>query len=174
MHSYLCITSSPQPRSPGLPTWKYMAGVALAVVAAITAIAIFHGSAVAVPFPAGASGSSRAEVSIGRRPSHNGRYAAEVVSATKVVEGSTGTWVVHLEDRRGRRVSGADVDVAVWAPESGERSEQAPTARYVGHGNYTLEGVTFPHDGWWNVALVVHARVGTDSVAFNVVMRKNQ
>jgi hypothetical protein len=60
--------------------------------------------------------------------------------------------------------------VKSWAPETGEVSSKVATSRYVGGGNYRLDGIYFPHAGWWNVALVIAGANGADSVAFNVII----
>lgn len=50
-------------------------------------------------------------------------------------------------------------------PETGEHGPSI-TARYVGHGNYRVDGLVLSRPGWWNVALVIDSRAGIDSVAF--------
>ena len=109
-------------------------------------------------------------LSLGRRASHGRRYQAEVVDRTPLGTGVRQRWTVRLTRREHRRVSGARLAVRAWSPETGEVSSVAPRARYVGGGRYRIDDVYFPHRGWWNVALVVDAAGGTDSVAFNVVM----
>jgi hypothetical protein len=108
--------------------------------------------------------------SFGRRPSHNSRYSAEVVAADPITAGVVQSWIIHLEGRTERRVAHAGVNVEAWMPETGERSPVRPTAHYVGSGNYRVDDLCFSRAGWWNVALVVDGRAGTDSVAFNVVL----
>jgi hypothetical protein len=108
--------------------------------------------------------------SVGRRPSHAGRYHAEVVSATPFSAGTRQSWTVGLTRRGHRRVSGARLGVRTSAPETGEVSPIAASVRYVGRGRYRLDDIYFPHPGWWNVALVIDAATGIDSVAFNVVI----
>lgn len=108
--------------------------------------------------------------SLGARPSHNGRYVAEVVATTNVSEGVMQSWTVHLAGRLHRRVAHAVVSVRPWMPDTDERSPLRAAARYVGNGDYRLEGLCFPRAGWWNVALVIDGRSGVDSVAFNVVL----
>lgn len=108
--------------------------------------------------------------SLGRRASHNQRYHAEVVATTPLGTGVRQRWTVQLTRRGHRRVSGARLAARVWSPETGEVSAVAPRAEYVGGGRYRVDDVYFPHPGWWNIALVVQAATGTDSVAFNVVL----
>lgn len=108
--------------------------------------------------------------SIGRRASHVGRYHAEVVAFTPFATGARQSWIVSVTRRGHRRVRGAHLTVRTWAPETREVSPIAPSVRYVGGGRYRVDGIYFPRPGWWNVALVIEARTGVDSVAFNVVL----
>jgi YtkA-like len=108
--------------------------------------------------------------SLGRRASHNHRFNAEVVASTPLGAGVHQSWTVQLTRRGHRRVSGARLTVRTWSPETGEVSTVTPRVRYVGGGRYRVDDVYFPRPGWWNVALVVTAATGTDSVAFNVVL----
>ena len=50
------------------------------------------------------------------------------------------------------------------------RAPVAPSVRYVGGGDYRIDNLIFPKAGWWNVALVIDGKRGTDSLAFNVVV----
>lgn len=105
-----------------------------------------------------------------QRPSHNGRYLAEVVDAGSVVEGTGQTWTIHLTGRLQRRIAHATVLVDAWMPETGAHSVIHPGARYIGNGDYRLDSLCLSRPGWWNVALVIDGRAGVDSVAFNVVL----
>ena len=106
--------------------------------------------------------------SLGERRSHNGHYSAEVVETSPIVIGAPQSWTVHLS-RRNRRVSHATVSAEAWMPVAGERSVVRPTVTYVGSGDYRIDDLRFDRAGWWNVALVIDGRAGTDSVAFNVI-----
>jgi hypothetical protein len=108
--------------------------------------------------------------SLDRRPSHNGRYQAEIVANDPLTVGVSQSWTLHLTQRNHRRLAHAYVSANSWAPETGERSPRAVTARYVGGGNYRLNGIYFPRAGWWNVSLIVDGANGVDSVAFNVIL----
>ena len=108
--------------------------------------------------------------SLGRRASHGHRYHAEVVGTTPLATGVRQRWTVRLTRHGHRKVARARLTVRSWSPETGEVSAAAPRARYVGGGRYRIDDIVFPHPGWWNVALVIDAASGTDSVAFNVVM----
>lgn len=114
--------------------------------------------------------SNAAFASIGMRPSHNRLYTAEVVDKTSLKVGEGAAWTIHLTQRNHRRVAYANVIATVFAPLTDEHVFRKPTAHYLGGGNYRVEGIDLPHAGWWNVALVIDARAGVDSVAFNVIL----
>lgn len=107
--------------------------------------------------------------SIGQRSSHNGRYTAEVTESMPLSVG-THSWTIHVAARGARRVAHADVAVRVWCPDSREHVRRIPSARYLGRGDYRVDGIDFPHAGWWNVSLIIDGNAGVDSVAFNVVL----
>ena len=107
--------------------------------------------------------------SFAQRRTHNSRYSVEVIAASPVAVGLPATWTVHIA-RRVDRVAHASVQAQVWMPETAERSPARTRIQYVGGGNYRVENVLFARAGWWNVALVIAGRSGTDSVAFNVII----
>ena len=109
--------------------------------------------------------------SLGSRPSHNGRYRAEVVSVSSLAVGVTQRWVVQLRSTNHLRVAGARIAVHVRMLDAQERTSPPAVASYLGGGRYQVEGIRFGRPGWWNVALVVDGEAGVDSVAFNVVLR---
>lgn len=116
------------------------------------------------------AGTPAVVASIGQRPSHNRRYHAEVVSATPFAVGVAQSWTVRLTGRSHRRLANARLAVRSWAPETGEVSPVAASAHYLGGDRYRLDGIYFSRPGWWNVALIIDAASGIDSVAFNIVM----
>jgi hypothetical protein len=108
--------------------------------------------------------------SFGYRASHNRRYHAEVVSVTPLIVGENQRWTVRLTRRDHRRLAGARIAADVWMPETGARSPVRPTVSYAGGGRYVVDDVNLSRAGWWNVALVISGRAGTDSVAFNAIL----
>lgn len=160
----------PAPRSRH-PLWPVMV---VALPAALFAAAALRGAdrpevvsitPTALTSDAPASGGV---TSLGERRSHDGIYSAEVVWTSPIVIGATQSWTVHLS-RRNRRVSHATMSAEAWMPETGARASMHPTVTYVGGGDYRIDHLRFDRAGWWNVALEIHGRAGTDSVAFNVI-----
>ena len=105
--------------------------------------------------------------------SHFRSIRGEVVDYSPALTvGVTQRWKIRLETRAGESVSNARVAVVVYMPESGERSLPSPVARYLGAGQYEIEGLRFSKPGWWNVGLAVQYSGGTDSLAFNLIIPK--
>ena len=155
------------------PLWMALAAALPVALFAAAALRSADHPAVISSTPAATTSDARASgfvTSLGERRSHNGFYSAEVISASPIVIGAAQSWTVHLS-RRNRRVSHATVSAEAWMPETGERSAMQPSAHYVGGGDYRIDDLRFDRTGWWNVALVIESRAGTDSVAFNLIRR---
>ncbi len=103
--------------------------------------------------------------------SHFRRIRGELVAYSPTLTvGVTQRWTVRLETLAGESVSAARVEVDAYMPESAERLQPSPVARYLGAGQYKIEGLRFSKRGWWNVGLAVHYSGGTDSLAFNLII----
>ena len=96
------------------------------------------------------------------RGSHNGRY---VVSA--VVEAND-RWRFQVADSTGYAVKGASVYAFASMPVNGRSGSLHMRAAEFAGGDYRVHGLELDRPGWWNVALVISSKAGTDSVAFNV------
>jgi hypothetical protein len=106
--------------------------------------------------------------SLNRRPSHNGRYIAEAVAETPIAVGVRQRWTLHVSRPDLRPLEGATIEARSWMPESGTTSPVRATMRYRGGDKYEIRDLVFSTPGWWNVALIIKARDGIDSLAFNV------
>jgi hypothetical protein len=172
-HSVHCpvVVASPESRGSRHANHLWLA-ISVAFVAVLFTAAYF--SATRARHDASASSSSPdasigVVTSFGMRRTHNGRYSAEIISASPIAIGLGETWTVHIS-RRSHLVSHASVKAHVWMPESDEHSPAASKIRYVGDGNYRIDNVLLTRAGWWNIALVIDGNRGTDSVAFNVII----
>ncbi|HET7189579.1 MAG TPA: FixH family protein [Gemmatimonadaceae bacterium] len=151
------------------PLWPVMVvALPVALFAAAALRGVERPAVISSNSAAMTSDASGIVTSLGERRSHSGRYSAEVISTSPIVIGATQSWALHLS-RRNRRVSHATVSAEAWMPETGQRSAVRPTVTYVGGGDYRIDDLRFDRAGWWNVALVIDGRAGTDSVAFNVI-----
>lgn len=109
--------------------------------------------------------------SFGYRASHNMRYHAEIISVSSLSESESQRWKVRLTRRDHQPLANAHLGVEASMPETGVRSPIRPSASFIGADRYVVDGVYLPQKGWWNLALVIEGRDGTDSVAFNLILR---
>lgn len=160
------------PRFSPMPRLRERARTSLLIVIAMALSTAAYRARVADPRLAGAiteASPGTPFTSFGERRSHNGGYTAAIVDAAPVAVGAAQTWTLHLS-RRARRVSHATVVASAWMPDDSTRSPVTPSVRYVGGGDYRIDGLYFTKPGWWNVALVVGGDRGIDSVAFNLIL----
>ena len=154
----------PTPRHASRPDLE--ARSALGVLLACTALVL----ALHLPTATAGEAAARPAVAItdfALRRSHNGLYRGEMAAAA-VNSAEPHEWLVRLEQRNHRRLAHAKVHARLWMPESDIEAPTQPTVTYLGDGNYRLDNVLLPQSGWWNLALVVDARAGVDSLAFNL------
>ena len=165
------IVALPPRRDPASRLHERTRASLLLVVALALSMTAYRATLTASPTVAAIREGSPAGLvtSFGERRSHNGRYTAEIVEASRVTIGAAQSWTLHLS-RRGRRVAHATVAATAWMPDDSVRSPVEPSVRYVGGGDYRIDGLLFTKAGWWNVALVVDGKQGRDSLAFNVVI----
>lgn len=169
------VATAPANRTPLPRTWLALAtaaamllSLAYASVPARRAYAAAMARAAAAASPDAALW--RTITSFDYRRSHNGTYGAEVIAAGDLPVRTRHSWTVLISDQLQRPVAGARVTVLAWMPEGEVVSPVAAEARYMGEGRYRLNNLYFHRPGWWNVALVITAAYGTDSLAFNVVL----
>jgi tetratricopeptide (TPR) repeat protein len=81
------------------------------------------------------------------------------------------SWILHLETRDGLPIDNAEIHVSGAMPEHGHGLPTAPqVTRYLGNGNYLVEGVKFHMNGWWQVHFAITADQQSDRVTFNLVL----
>lgn len=79
------------------------------------------------------------------------------------------SWIVHLEDSSGMVVEDATIIVSGGMPLHDHGLPTAPrVTRYLGDGNYLIEGMKFHMNGHWQVVLTVSARALKDVVVFQL------
>jgi hypothetical protein len=157
---------------------RTIAGVAV-ILLALSAAVWANGAAKSEPRAATAIapttallGAGAEIVDFGLRPSHNGRYFAEVVGTGSTLSvGAAQSWIVRISRRDRLGLDGARLTVRTWMPETGELSPALAEARALGDGRYAIDNITLSRPGWWNVALVIDGTTGTDSLAFNLRLR---
>ena len=106
-------------------------------------------------------------------PSHNGVYLASMIPSPDAIDPDTLlTWTVDIRTAVGLPVEGASLAVGSWMPVDESVGAARPrTTAELGGGRYRVAGLRFGGRGWWNVRLRVSGAGGTDSLAFNLVLR---
>ncbi len=78
-------------------------------------------------------------------------------------------WTVHVESPEGAAAMLDVVQVDGGMPEHGHPfSSQPVVTRYLGQGDYLIEGVTFNMSGRWQLAFRVSGASGPDSITFDL------
>lgn len=104
-------------------------------------------------------------------PSHNGTYRASLIPLRDSIELNRAVpWTVEVRTAAGALVSGAALELERWMPDEPRVRVERPRATVDPSGRYRIEGLRFDRRGWWNVRLRISAPVGTDSLAFNLVL----
>jgi tetratricopeptide (TPR) repeat protein len=81
------------------------------------------------------------------------------------------SWVLHLETLDGRAVENVDIEVTGGMPEHDHGLPTTPrVTRYLGGGEYLVEGMKFQMGGWWVVNFAFETDRRTDTVTFNLVL----
>ncbi|MDI3340653.1 MAG: FixH family protein [Sphaerobacter sp.] len=81
------------------------------------------------------------------------------------------TWTLHVETPDGRPVESAQITVDGDMPQHGHGLPTRPqVTRYLGNGDYLVEGMKFQMGGWWVVDFTITADGRRDTVRFNLVL----
>ena len=82
------------------------------------------------------------------------------------------TWTLHVETADGQPVENASIAVDGDMPQHGHGLPTRPqVARYLGNGDYLVEGLKFHMPGWWVMDFEVTANGQTDQVRFNLMLQ---
>jgi hypothetical protein len=82
------------------------------------------------------------------------------------------TWTLHVESADGQPVENATIAVDGDMPQHGHGLPTRPqVARYLGNGDYLVEGLKFHMPGWWVMDFVVTANGQSDQVRFNMMLK---
>jgi hypothetical protein len=164
------------PRAPRTTGWVGWLAVATALSLATSLVASAKCSMIAVHTSeadgAVASSDADAITRFGPIRSHLGRLHGEVISHPVLLSGTDQSWTVRLTTPAGTGINGVPVTVEAYMPVTGDRMPTRPVARYIGDGQYRIEGLRFTRAGWWNVGLAVRFAFGGDSLAFNLILAR--
>jgi cytochrome c peroxidase len=143
---------------------------ALAAVTALGATAALI-ALLAPPAPAWATTPAPVITDFADRPSHDGLFRAEVVAVSgPLAVGRRADWRVRVQAADGSAMVGAAVWAAVGHVEDDGPLRPVRVASSVRGGEFVLRRVRPDRAGWWNVKLEIRSTLGTDSLAFNVVI----
>ena len=82
------------------------------------------------------------------------------------------SWTLHVEKADGQPVENATITVDGDMPQHGHGLPTRPqVTRYLGNGNYKVEGLKFHMPGWWVMDFGVTANGQTDQVRFNLLLK---
>jgi hypothetical protein len=82
------------------------------------------------------------------------------------------SWTLHVETATGQPVENATITVDGDMPQHGHGLPTRPqVTRYLGNGDYKVEGLKFHMPGWWVMDFVVTANGQSDQVRFNMLLK---
>lgn len=82
------------------------------------------------------------------------------------------SWTLHVETAAGEPVENAAITVDGDMPQHGHGLPTRPqVTRYLGNGDYLVEGLKFHMPGWWVMDFVITANGQSDQVRFNMLLK---
>lgn len=108
-----------------------------------------------------------------RRSSDNGFFDVSYSSATGTVPvNQMHQWTLHVETAGGDLVEDANITVDGDMPQHGHGLPTRPqVTKYLGNGDYLVEGMKFQMGGWWLMDFTITANGETDAVHFNMMLK---
>jgi hypothetical protein len=81
-------------------------------------------------------------------------------------------WTLHVENAEGKPVENATIAVAGDMPQHGHGLPTQPrVTKYLGNGDYLVDGMKFQMGGWWVMDFTITANGQTDTVHFNMILK---
>ena len=81
-------------------------------------------------------------------------------------------WTLHVETADGQLVENATIAVDGDMPAHGHGLPTQPrVTKYLGDGNYLVEGMKFQMGGWWVMDFTITANEQTDTVHFGMQLK---
>lgn len=104
------------------------------------------------------------------RLSENGLFSVSYKAATDTVPvNQIHEWTLHVETADGAPVENAAITVDGDMPQHGHGLPTRPqVTKYLGNGDYLIEGLRFQMSGWWVMDFTITADGQTDAVRFNM------
>ena len=106
------------------------------------------------------------------RSSDNGLYNVSYTASTGAVPvNQMHQWTLHVETADGALVEDASIAVDGDMPQHGHGLPTRPqVTKYLGNGDYLVEGMKFQMGGWWLMDFTITANGQTDAVHFNMML----
>ena len=80
-------------------------------------------------------------------------------------------WTLHIETVDGKPVENATIKVDGDMPQHGHGLPTSPrVTKYLGNGDYLIDGMKFQMGGWWLMDLTITADTQIDAVHFNMLL----
>jgi hypothetical protein len=80
-------------------------------------------------------------------------------------------WTLHVETVDGKPVENATIKVDGDMPQHGHGLPTSPRlTKYLGNGDYLIDGMKFQMGGWWLMDLTITADTQIDAVHFNMLL----
>ena len=107
------------------------------------------------------------------RVSDNDLFRVSYVSSQDIVPvNQMHQWTLHVETADGQPVENATITVDGDMPQHGHGLPTSPKiTKYLGNGDYLVEGMKFQMGGWWLMDFTVTANGQTDAVYFNMMLK---
>jgi len=108
------------------------------------------------------------------RVSDNGTLKVSYTVSTGIVPvNQMHQWTLHVETADGHPVEDATISVDGDMPQHGHGLPTQPrVTKYLGNGNYLVDGMKFQMGGWWLMDFTITANGKTDAVHFNMILQK--
>jgi hypothetical protein len=107
------------------------------------------------------------------RNSDNGLFKVSYTASTGTVPvNQMHQWTLHVETADGQPVEDATIGVDGDMPQHGHGLPTQPrVTKYLGNGDYLVDGMKFQMGGWWLMDFTIMANSQTDAVHFNMMLK---
>jgi hypothetical protein len=107
------------------------------------------------------------------RTSENGLFIVTYSASTGAVPiNQIHEWTLHVENAAGGIVENAEIRVDGDMPQHGHGLPTQPrVTKYLGGGDYLVEGLRFQMGGWWVMDFTITADGQSDTVHFDMMLR---
>src|SRR5215211_7077122 len=107
------------------------------------------------------------------RSSDNGLFKVSYTPSSDTIPvNQMHQWTLHVETADGQPVENATITLDGDMPQHGHGLPTRPqVTKYLGNGDYLIEGLKFQMGGWWVMDFVITAQDHSDTVQFNMMLK---